>query len=156
MAMTIQNRHSSHAAVLVIDSDPLMLTALAATLDMHGYRAILARNEAIAHQALANEPIDLIVLSINQLEEGCDFAERLRSGSQSHDLPIIFLAPELSQTWTDSLQSHGGVTCMLKPIDPHALVEFVEKALWMPHLAQRRIRPPAAHLGRVADWVRLQ
>lgn len=154
--MTLQNRHSSHATILIVEQDPLLLTAISAMLDMQGYQALLARTEAVAQQAIAVQPIDLIILSIDQLQEGCDFAERLRANDKTRDVPIVFLAPELSRAWTEKLHVHGGIFSILKPVDPHALSELAEKALWMPHLAQRKIQPPAAHLNKATDWVRLE
>ncbi len=154
--MTIQTRHSSHSTILVIERDPLMLTAMSAMFDMQGYKAVLARTEQVAQQAIAAGPIDLIVLSIEKLQEGCEFAARLRSSETTSDISIVFLTPELSPAWTGPLQVQGGVFCMLKPVDPAALAELVEKALWMPHVAQRRANPPRAHLHKVSDWVRLE
>ena len=154
--MTIQARHSAHSTILVIERDPLMLTAMSAMFDMQGYKAILARTEEVALQAIAAGPIDLIVLSIDKLQEGCEFAARLRSAESTSDISIVFLTPELSPAWTGQLQSHGGVSCMLKPVDPAELAELVEKALWMPHVAMRRANPPQSHLHKVSDWVRLE
>jgi CheY-like chemotaxis protein len=154
----MQPFHSAHthSVVLVIEPDPLMLTAMAAVLDMQGHRALLARSETVAAEAIAAQAIDLIVLSIDQLDAGTAYAARLRQIPATRDVPIIFLTPELSPAWTAQLQAQGGVFCLLKPIDPHSLLELVEKTLWMPHLAQRRVQPPTAHFHKTADWVRLQ
>lgn len=128
---------------------------MSAMLDMQGYRAVLARNEQIAQQAIAAGPVDLVILSIDDLQAGCEFAARLRTNSNAVDIPIIFLVPELTSAWSEQLHAHGGVYSMLKPFDPVALVELVEKALWMPHVAQSRIDPPRAHLHLANDWIRL-
>lgn len=154
--------HSSHASstVLVVDSDALMLTAVGGVLDMQGYKAVLARTEQVAAQALQNQVIDLIILSIDQLESGCQFAERLRASEATHEVPIIFIVPALVSSWTASLQEHGGVFCVARSVDPHDLIDLVEKALWMPHIAQRRASPPKSHLNKSnakqpSDWIKL-
>jgi DNA-binding response OmpR family regulator len=147
---------------LVIESDALMLTAIGGILDMQGHRAILARTEAVAAQSLQSQPIDLIILSIEQLEAGCQFAARLRATAETAEIPIIFIVPQLSEHWAASLQEHGGIYCVLRSAEPHHLIDLVDKALWMPHLARRRASPPVthlsttvAHLTKNMDWVKL-
>ncbi|MGN6545607.1 MAG: hypothetical protein ACTHK7_11205 [Aureliella sp.] len=159
--------HAAHAGstVLVVDSDALMLTAIGGVLDMQGYKAVLARTEQVAAQALQGQAIDLIILSIDQLEPGCAFAARLRGNEATHEIPIIFIVPALASDWTGPLQQHGGVYCVARSVDPHDFVDLVDKALWMPHLAQRRASPPQPHLGKThadksnanksSDWVKL-
>ncbi|MGN6134484.1 MAG: hypothetical protein ACTHOU_08275 [Aureliella sp.] len=159
--------HRAHASstILVIDSDALMLTALGGALDMQGHKAILARSEQVAAQALDTEIVDLIILSIDQLEAGCSFADRLRTSETAPEVPIIFIVPELASEWAAQLQQRGGVFCALRSIDPHHLLDLVEKALWLPHVARRRAAQGAAHpgpthlgvmrLGKNSDWVTL-
>lgn len=149
--------HRSHSAstILVIDADSLMLTAVGGVLDLQGHKAILARSEPVASQALATQPIDLIILSIDDLEAGCSFAARLRATESTAELPIIFIVPELAADWSQRLQQHGGVFCALRSVDPFHLIDLVEKALWLPHVARRRSSPPSTHLGKTSDWVRL-
>ncbi len=143
------------SSVLIIDNDPLMLTAMGSVLDMQGHRAVLARNEEMAMQSIADGQFDVIILSIEQLQSGCDFASKLRGSPMARDLPIIFLVPELSSTWLTKLAAHGGVFCILQPVDPYALIDLVEKALWMPHIARSRIGTAPAHLSAQNDWVKL-
>ncbi len=160
MSLTSFTRTDQVAStVLVIDPDPLMLTAIGSVLDMQGHRCVLARNEAMALDSIAAGQFDVIVLSIEQLQRGCDFAARLR-GSEAQpavhrDVPIIFLVPELSSHWLPKLSACGGVFSLLKPIDPYSLIDLVEKALWMPHVAKGRSGTPAAHLSQQNDWVKL-
>ena len=156
--LLVAHFHRGHNAstVLVIDSDALMLTAVGGVLDMQGHKAILARSEQVAAQALDSQPIDLIILSIEELEAGCSFAARLRVSEATAEVPVIFIVPELAAHWSAKLQEHGGVFCVLRSVDPHHLIDLVEKALWLPHLARRRSSPPSTHLGKVNDWVRLE
>jgi len=146
---------SSAPSILIIENDPLMLTAMAAVMHMQDYRAVLARTEEIAVGAIAEGQFDVIVLSIEQLDQGCQFAGRLRSTDVTRDVPIIFLVPALSAAWSSELASQGGVFSMQKPVDPHELVELVEKALWMPHVAKSRMGAPSTHLGHQNDWISL-
>jgi CheY-like chemotaxis protein len=153
--MEIRRIDQSPTSILVVDRDPLMLTAMASVLDMQGHRALLARTEEVAMKAIESSELDLIVLAIDDLKSGCEFAQRLRSLEKTRDVPVIFLVPQLTAEWSRRLHAHGGVYSLLQPIDPHALIDLVERAIWLPHIAQAKMGTPAAHLSRAKDWVRL-
>ena len=153
--MEIRRIDQSASTILVVDSDPLMLTAMASVLDMQGHRALLARTEEVAMKAIESSDLDLIVLAIDDLSKGCEFAERLRSLEKTRDVPVIFLVPQLTAEWSSRLHAHGGVFSLLQPIDPYALIDLVDRAVWMPHIAKAKIGTPATHLSRAKDWVRL-
>lgn len=148
--------HRAHtsASVLVIESDALLLTAIGGALDMNGHKATLARTEEVAQQALINKSIDLIILGIDDLDTGCSFAGRLRAQPGHAEIPIIFIVPQLSSHWAASLQEQGGVFCILRSMDPDELLDLVQKALWMPHLANRRNVAPTQQASS-SDWVKL-
>ncbi len=153
--MTFLRTDAVTSSVLLIDNDPLMLTAMGSVLDMQGYRAVLARTEDMAMRSIAEGQFDVIVLSIEQFGSGCEFAAKLRGPEIARDVPIIFLVPELSSSWLPKLSAHGGVFCLLKPVDPYELIELVEKSLWLPHVARGRSGAPIAHLKHQRDWVKL-
>ena len=144
------------ATILIVEPDPLMLTALGSMMDMHGQRAVLARTQEVAKQAIGQRPIDVIVLSIEDLEGGCKFAEQLRENEATQDVPVIFLVPKQDATWTQQLRRHGGVYSLLKPYEPNALWELIEKVLWLPQLTQTRGQAPKANVAtRQRDWLSL-
>lgn len=149
--------HRAHSAstILIVEPDALMLTAIGGVLDMQGHKAILARTEEVAQQALQAQTVDLIILSIDGLDAGCQFAGRLRSAEFNSDIPIVFIVPEMSSHWSPRLQEQGGVYCILRSLDPHDLIDLVDRALWMPHIAHRRAAPPTAHVHKTNDWVKL-
>ena len=153
--MEIRRIDQSASTILVVDSDPLMLTAMASVLDMQGHRALLARTEDVALKAIESSDLDLIVLAIDDLSKGCEFAGRLRSLEKTRDVPVIFLVPQLTAEWSSRLHAHGGVFSLLQPIDPYALIDLVDRAVWMPHIAKAKMGTPATHLNRAKDWVRL-
>lgn len=154
--MGITRLDRGNPSVLVIESDPLMLTAIGSVLDMQGHRVVLARTETVATEALAQRQFDLILLSIDELQQGCRFAARLRGTEATRDVPVIFLSPLLSAQWTAELAAHGGVYCMLKPAEPYALLELVESTLSVPHFVPLKGEPrPPVHFTAQADWVKL-
>lgn len=150
----MENQVTKPPMILVVERDPLMLTGIAAVLDMQGYRCFLARNVEIATQATETLQFDLIVFSIDdKLDAAVAGAGKLRVSQRATGLPIIFLAPRLDAEWIGPLNSVGGVYCLPKPFEPETLIELVEKTLCMPHLAIARVAPPKAHFGNA--WVKL-
>ena len=154
--MTFTRTDSIAAQVLVIESDPLMLHTLGAVLSAQGHRATLARTEEVAFSVIAEHQFDAIVLSITSLEPGCRFAKRLKSNDSTRDVPIVFLVPELTPCWTQELAASGGVYSMLKPVDPHALVDLIDRVLWMPHVAKGRLGTPNTQYASQLDWMTLE
>ncbi len=149
-------RVDAHAAtVLVVDRDPLMLTAIASVMDMHGHRAILARTEEVAMKAIVAHELDLIILAIEDLEGGGAFAARLRSHDKTRDLPVIFSGPKLTADWSAKLHSHGGIYSLLQPVDPHALIDLVDRAVWIPHIAKSKLGQTSSPQTAAKDWMRL-
>ncbi len=153
--MTFTRTDSVSSSILVVENDPLMLTAICSLMDMQGHRPVMARTEEVAMQAIASNQFDAIVLSIDGLDAGCRFATELRSTNATRDVPILFLVPEQNPNWSSRLAAHGGVFSLLKPVDPHALIELIEKVLWMPHVAKGRMGAPNISFGNQQDWVKL-
>lgn len=145
----------SRPSVLVIDSDPLMLTAMGSVLDMQGHRAVMARNEQMAMASIQAGEFDVIVLAIESCEKGCEFAGKLRGFENTRDIPILFLVPETAKDWGKALAEQGGVYSMQQPIEPDALTELVERMLVLPHVARSHDSLKPTHLPRQTDWVKL-
>lgn len=150
----MENQAAKRPMVLVIEPDPLMLTALAAVLDSAGFRCVLARTQEVALKAAASNAFDLILASIdeNVLDAAANVA-KLRGYQSSENLPVIFVAPRLDANWIEPLNKAGGVYCLTRPFEPERLVELALQACTLPHLSIARVAPPRAHF--VNDWVRL-
>ncbi|MCA9190803.1 MAG: response regulator [Planctomycetales bacterium] len=153
--MTIIRKDRIRPSVLIVDPDPLMLTAMGAMLDQTGYRALMARSQSVALELVHSVSVDVVVLSIDKLVAGCELAQQLRTARSSFDAPIIFLVPQLDATWSKELAAHGGVYSMLYPTDPSGLLELIERVLWLPHLAANHQPRASSHLDQVKDWIKL-
>jgi DNA-binding response OmpR family regulator len=153
--MTFSRIDGITSSVLVIENDPLMLTAIGSVLNMRGHRAVLARTEEVALEAIRHGIFDVIVISIDELEAGCRSASRIRGLTGTQDVPLIFLVPPHDGNWDATLSAQGGVFSMIKPGDPLALIELVEKSLWLPHIAKGRVAGPNVLQGRQGDWIKL-
>ena len=147
------NNQIKQVMILVL----LLLLIFIALKELYVFLPGLLGVEEVAQQALNSKNIDLIILGIEELETGCAFAARLRSQPTHADIPIIFIVPQLSSHWAANLQEQGGVFCILRSMDPDELLDLVQKALWMPHLAERRRTPgkPTTHPNAPTDWVKL-
>ncbi len=154
--MTIQRTDQLPASLLIIERDPLLLAVMGSVMHRQGHRAVLARTEEVALEAILQGQFDLIVLSIDAVDAGRAFADRLRSTPATDELPIIFLVPQTARQQLGCLESVGGIYSLFKPIDPYALIELVDKAVWMPHVAKARVSPPNLHAAPVADWLKLE
>jgi two-component system chemotaxis response regulator CheY len=127
------------AVILVIDEDPLMLTGVAATLDMSGYECHCARDAEAAHRAARSLNLDLIICEVDVDEgRGAELCQELRAEYGCEDVPVLFVssgqAPEIIRRKHDV----GATFYLRKPFDPDVLMELVGKALWMPHLVKAR------------------
>jgi len=150
----MENQVTKPPMILVVESDPVMLTGFAAILDMQGYRCFLARDANVAEKATIEFPLDLIILSIGEsLDQAMSDARVLRMSQFTEGVPIIFIASYPNVDWIGPLNSVGGVYCLPRTFEPQILLDAVNKTLWMPHLATARVAPPKAHLSNA--WVRL-
>lgn len=143
--------------VLIVESDPLMLTGLSAILDQKGYRCFLARDLSVGKKATEAMTFDLIVLSFGRdaLQAAQD-ACTLRGETETQDLPVVFLADTFEPAWIEPLNLAGGVYCLPKPFEPEVFLDLVEKTLCLPHLAHAKIAPAKMHFSKVVkDWVKL-
>ena len=145
----------TRSSVLVIDSEPLMLTAMGSVLDMRGHRAVMARSEQMAMKSIQAGEFDVIVLAIESCEKGCEFAGKLRGSENTRDIPILFLIPETAKDWDKALAEQGGVYSIQQPIEPDALTELVERMLVLPHVARSHAGLKPTHLRSQTDWVKL-
>lgn len=139
------NSAKTHSRIIVINSDPLTLTATAATLHYGGNECICARDAEAAWKAVRNYEIDLIVCD-NDLPDVCgvELIRAIRSEDGMQDTPIILIGDEGSPAVIDQVHSAGATFYLRKPFDPQVLVELVDKSLWMPaaNPFQQRSNPP--------------
>lgn len=150
----MENQPTKPPSILIVEQDPLILTGISAILDQKGYRCFLSRDLSVAEKAVETLTFDLFVLSIgDDVSEGEAMANRLHAYESCSDVPIIFVAPRFENSWIGRLNAVGGVYCIPRPLDPYLLMDLVDRAVWMPHLALARLSPPKAHFSN--QWVRL-
>jgi response regulator RpfG family c-di-GMP phosphodiesterase len=132
----------NRATILVIDTTPLSLIALAGVLDTEGYACICARTPTAATEAMRLDKIDIVVCDVGDDAPGMlDLLANLRSMVGESELPAVLIADQRWVGLEKRIESLGGTTrCLFKPIDPGSLLAVVEQLLWMPQVvaAHRR------------------
>lgn len=128
------------AEILLVDDDPLALTAAAAVLDMAGYTVHQARDRQAALKAARSIALDLLICDVNLAgESGLELCRELRRLPGMEDVPVMFVSATQLPDIVRRSHDAGGAYYLRKPLDPEVLVELVGKALWLPHLVQSRL-----------------
>jgi two-component system chemotaxis response regulator CheY len=129
--------------VLVIDADPVALTATSAVLACSQYEVHCASSRDAALKAARHLELDLIVCDLDLGGiEGTKILEDIRQLPERSDVPVMFTsACQLPEVIRKS-QAQGSVYHLRKPIDPNVLLELTASALWMPHLVGAQINQP--------------
>lgn len=132
---------ATQATILIIDSDPLMLTAMAAVLNLAGHECHCARDSEAALKAARALSLDVIVCDGDLPQgDGLALCRDLRREAGARDAAVVILAGDRKAEKGAPLESDGEY-CLNKPIDPRTLQDVVDKALWMPHLLRTRLAP---------------
>jgi len=133
------------SVILVVDNDPLMMTAVAAALHLSGYEAHCARNEESALKAARGLILDLVICDLDlQGDNGVELWQEIQQEPHMVDTPVIFVSESPSSDILERVQAAGGSYYLRKPYDPNVLLELVDKALWMPHLVNSHIQASTA------------
>lgn len=137
----MSSKLQTKAVILIIDADPLTLTAVAAVLDMQGYECHCARDAEAALKAVRSLPLDLIICDVTlHGQSGIDLCRDLRAEPNAVDVPVMFVSSHQLPDIVRRTHEAGGAYYLRKPFDPDVLIELVDKALWMPHLITARLK----------------
>ena len=144
------------ATILVVDPSPISLTALAGVMDSQGYECYCARSPEAADKAIDMSPTDLVLWDV--ADDAAAALEAIKSlqSRRADDLsnvPFILLAESRWAGLETRLDQIAPARCLFKPLDPNALIDLVEQALWVPHIIRGH------HLGQQkadqSGWVSL-
>ena len=123
--------------ILLIDDDPSFLEITGAILRRFGYEVLSANNTADGLKYIETEKPDLLILDIMMatIDEGLQFAVKLRQNEELHRLPIIIVSaqPDTEKGYARSLEEDmdwiAADIFMEKPVDPQALKHNIELLL---------------------------
>ncbi len=127
--------------ILVIDPDPMTMTAIAASMHLSGYESYCAQDGEAAIKAAQETSFDLIICDVNiDGENGIELCREIHELPKNVDAPVMYISagqmPDIIRRSNDD----GSSYYLRKPFDPKVLLELVERALWMPHLIKTNIK----------------
>jgi two-component system, OmpR family, response regulator len=124
-----------HGELLVVDDEPFLRDAVAASLRFLGFDVITAETGAEALRLARDRPFDLVVLDVMLPDtDGFDVVRRLRRDGRH--VPVIFLTARDTQADKVTGLTLGGDDYMTKPFGLEELAARIRTVL-------RRTRPAA-------------
>jgi len=125
-----------HGELLVVDDEPFLRDAVAASLGFLGFDVITAETGAEALRLARDRPFDLVVLDVMLPDtDGFDVVRRLRRDGRH--VPVIFLTARDTQADKVTGLTLGGDDYVTKPFGLEELAARIRTVL-------RRTRPAAA------------
>jgi CheY-like chemotaxis protein len=127
--------------VLVIDPDPLTLTAIAAMLDSAQFHVYCARDREAALKGGARLNLDLIICdeSIDD-SRGEELIAELRRLPDRDDVPIMYMSQKQLPDIISRNSAVGAAYHIRKPLEPAHLMDTINKALFELPLINNQIR----------------
>ena len=127
---------TGHGELLVVDDEPFLCDAVAASLRFLGFEVTTASNGTDALRLAAEHRFDLAVMDVMMPDlDGFEVVRRLRHGG--HRIPVIFLTARDTQADKVTGLTLGGDDYMTKPFGLEELAARIRTVL-------RRTRPAAA------------
>ncbi len=112
--------------ILTIDDSRTMRDMLRMTLAGAGFTVIQAIDGEDGLNALAQQPVDLIITDINMPKlDGFGVIRAVRSDRSHDNTPILVLSTESEQESKDIAKNAGATGWIVKPFDPEGLVKLV-------------------------------
>src|SRR5215468_9991675 len=128
--------HHDQGKLLVVDDEPFLRDAVAASLRFLGFDVITAETGAETLRLVRGRPFDLIILDVMLPDtDGFDVVGRLRRDGRQ--VPVIFLTARDTQADKVTGLTLGGDDYMTKPFGLEELAARIRTVL-------RRTRPAAA------------
>ena len=119
------------ATILLVDDSPtirrMVRTALAS---VPGAEFAEAASGLQALEALAIQPVDMMVLDLNMPDmHGLDVLKFVRSHQQSRALPVLVLTTRGDDSTREAVMRAGASAYMTKPFSPTALAAAAQELL---------------------------
>jgi CheY-like chemotaxis protein len=141
----------SQPSILVADLDTAALAQTVRLLSQFDYSVFSAVCYSSAMSAAMKLDLDLVICdaSIQHCQSGQDLIEDVRQLPGRSDVPVVFTSAGQGPDVIRRQHDFGGAYHIKKPLDPIALKEIVEGALWLPHLVHSHINRPHFGMAKV-------
>ena len=144
------NAEPNPQRLLVVDDDAEIRTLLAEQLATAGYLVATAGNGAQMRAALAQEPIDLIVLDLNLPgEDGLTLCRDLRARAAT---PVIMLTARGEPIDRILGLEMGADDYLPKPFEPRELLARIRSVLRRAEALPANLEPSPIKRARFGDW----
>lgn len=127
--------------VLVIDPDPVTITAIAAMLDSAQFRVYCASNRDAALKGARQLALDLIICD-EEIDDtrGESLISELRQIPDRFDVPIMYMSHRQLPDIISRNGESGASYHIRKPLEPGRLLESIDKALFELPLINNQLR----------------
>jgi two-component system chemotaxis response regulator CheY len=116
--------------ILAVDDSTSIRQMVAFTLKSAGYSVIEAVDGQDGLDKIKAQNVDLVLTDQNMPKmDGLTMIKTLRSQSQYTATPILMLTTESSDEMKAQGKSAGATGWIVKPFDPHKLLEVVKKVI---------------------------
>jgi putative two-component system response regulator len=140
--------------VLIVDPDPALRQSLRELLESAGHRVTEAASGAAAHQALAADRPDLLVIE-SDLPDGRGFVvlEQIRSDPATCLLPVVLTTRRGGEDARREADRLAASELFLKPVALRKLLSRIDGLLWLERLAaeHEHVDHMIATLARTID-----
>ena len=141
-------RPTPSARVLAVDDDPLILALVRRTLSQAGFDVDAAADGREALSCIASHRYDVILTDVRMPTLGG--LELLRA-VRRHDLdvPVVLMTGKPGFDSAHAAVEYGAFQYIVKPFEPRALLEIIERASTFAHVA--RLRREASEMAGETD-----
>ncbi|MFW6195659.1 MAG: response regulator [Chloroflexota bacterium] len=116
--------------VLIVDDEPDVRLAMAATLEEAGIEAIVADDGDTGCQAAIEKQPSAIILDINMPRvDGFEALRSLKNDARTTDIPVILITAGFSPGMWEFGQALGAADAITKPWSDGELLRHLEQAM---------------------------
>jgi two-component system chemotaxis response regulator CheY len=125
----MENPKSGHW-ILTVDDSASMRQMVSYTLRNAGFRVIEAVDGQDAYEKSACQDFSLVLTDQNMPRmDGITLTKKLREDPKFKGVPILILTTESSDQMKQAGRAAGATGWLVKPFDPHKLVEVINKVI---------------------------
>ena len=116
--------------ILAVDDSPSMRKMVSFTLTGAGHQVVEAVDGIDAYEKAQAQSFDLVLTDQNMPRlDGLGLTRKLRDHPQFKTTPILMLTTESSDLMKQAGRAAGATGWLVKPFDPHKLLEVVKKVI---------------------------
>jgi DNA-binding response OmpR family regulator len=121
----------NNPVILLVEDDPLLTRMYQSKFNAEGFKVLSAQDGVTGLKMAQEEKVDFMVLDIMMPQmSGIDLLEKLRTGSQGKDTPVIVLTNLTEKEEEEKARKLGVKEYLLKAnLTPGEVVEKIKKYL---------------------------